>query len=349
MDCEHFDRVVLDWLYQELDDIETSASQRHLAHCNRCRNITSHLKASREVGLTPQEPVSDTLIGRVLEAEKAAHAALPLTKRLGRMVSVLAGWTMRPQLAMGALLLLMIGASLVFLRARPSERDLGSLTERGVPEQSPRSGVVLPGVPIDSTHRTEPIAESAQPVAAPTVETKAQEGGAAGAQAKPVVLTDVEAKERFEKAVANFRDGDYSDAKGEFEILAQTTSSVAPHAALFAARSTEQEQGCAVAIARYETISKSTATKMRTLSDEATWLGAECERRLKRWDSARSKYERLRSVPSYGARADQALRALRRAATISPDAGSDSSTEHSVPTVGDTSAQARSGPANQPL
>ena len=46
------------------------------------------------------------------------NAKLPLSKKLGRGVSILAVYAMRPQLAT-TLLLLMIGLSLFFLRARP--------------------------------------------------------------------------------------------------------------------------------------------------------------------------------------------------------------------------------------
>ncbi len=39
MDCEKFDRVVLDLLYEELDELTAAAARRHMEHCARCRGI----------------------------------------------------------------------------------------------------------------------------------------------------------------------------------------------------------------------------------------------------------------------------------------------------------------------
>src|SRR3954462_6210848 len=134
MDCEKFDRVVLDLLYGELDELTEAAAKRHIEHCSRCKGVSSGLRATREVGaLALVDPPEGLELG-ILEAERRLNAKLPLGKKLERGVSILAVYAMRPQLAMAALLLLMIGSSLFFLRARPGARDSVLVTERGAPE-----------------------------------------------------------------------------------------------------------------------------------------------------------------------------------------------------------------------
>src|SRR5262249_15374081 len=64
---------------------------------------------------------------------------LPWPKRVGRAVSWAGNYAMRPQMAMAALLVLMLGASITILRARPERNAASSrisVTERGVPEQA---------------------------------------------------------------------------------------------------------------------------------------------------------------------------------------------------------------------
>ncbi|HWZ93514.1 MAG TPA: zf-HC2 domain-containing protein, partial [Polyangiaceae bacterium] len=144
MDCEKFDRIVLDLLYDELDELTSAAAKRHMEHCARCRSIGSGLRATREVGMLPLLDAPEGLELRILEAERQATELLPLGKRLGRGLSLLAGYAMRPQLAMAALLMLMIGSSLLFLRAQPGDREHVLVTERGVPESDNDSVAVMP-------------------------------------------------------------------------------------------------------------------------------------------------------------------------------------------------------------
>src|SRR5262245_26140580 len=144
MDCERFERVVLDLLYEELDELTEASARRHLEHCARCQAIVAGLRATREVGALPLVDPPEGLELKILEAERHGRERLPIRQRAGRAVSVLAGYAMRPQLAMAAILLLAIGGSLVFLRARPGDRDSMSVTERGVAETDPESVAVLP-------------------------------------------------------------------------------------------------------------------------------------------------------------------------------------------------------------
>lgn len=134
MDCESFERIVLDRVFLELDELTMGSAQRHVAHCSRCRSIEVALRATRDVcklpTLLPMEGFSES----VLAHEKQLHAVLPVRQRLNRAVSMLASYAMKPQPTMAVLLLLMIGASLFLVRSHPANRDLVQVTERGVPE-----------------------------------------------------------------------------------------------------------------------------------------------------------------------------------------------------------------------
>jgi len=123
VDCERFDRIVLDYLYDELDELTAAAAKRHVEQCARCRGIVAGLRATREVGALPLVDPPEGLELRILDAERQVRERLPMKQRAGRAVSVLAGYAMRPQLAMAALLLLAIGSGLVFFRQRPNDRD----------------------------------------------------------------------------------------------------------------------------------------------------------------------------------------------------------------------------------
>src|SRR5687768_996022 len=99
MDCEKFDRVVLDLLYAELDELTAASAKRHTEHCTRCRGILSELRATREVGSLPLVDPPEGLELKILEAERQARRGLPARQRVGRVISLLAGYAMRPQLA----------------------------------------------------------------------------------------------------------------------------------------------------------------------------------------------------------------------------------------------------------
>jgi len=141
MDCETFERVVLDRVFLELDELTMGSAQRHVAHCSRCRTIEVGLRATRDVCRLPHVAPMEGFVDCVLTQERQIRSVLPLRQRLNRAVSMLASYAMRPQSTMAALLLLMIGASLFLVRTRPGDRDLVQVTERGVPEVDQESSV----------------------------------------------------------------------------------------------------------------------------------------------------------------------------------------------------------------
>ncbi len=327
MDCEKFDRIVLDLLYEELDELTSAAAKRHVEHCSRCRGIAAGLRATREVGVLPLEEAPPGLETRILEAEHQANAVLPLRKRVGRGISLLASYAMRPQLAMAALLLLMIGSSLLLLRARPGARESVQVTERGIPESEGDPVAIVPaparaeapaaalahGAPREekaSAHREksktprddardEPADGLAQ--AAPAAAAPASDAGTLADE------SDASAGD-YEQAMAAYRAGRYAEAGRRFDAIAAAGGAKAASAALYAARSTRNSSGCGAAAARFDDV----AARYRgsSIGNDATWQAADCYRSMGQIDRARRNYQLLLAVASYADRAHRALDAL---------------------------------------
>src|SRR5262245_46942264 len=235
MDCERFERVVLDLLYEELDELTAASARRHLEHCARCQAIMQGLRATREVGALPLVDPPDGLELRILEAERKARSRLPIRQRFGRAVSVLAGYAMRPQLAMAALLMLAIGSSLFFIRGRPGDRERVQVTERGAPEGESEAVAILP-VPAAET----PLAAEA-PKAAASAAPGAQKLEQAEAKNADIpvggVDSEADGNSAFDAAMAAFRDGRYGEARRQFDEVAARGGGQAAEAALLAAQS----------------------------------------------------------------------------------------------------------------
>src|SRR6516165_8672087 len=92
MDCEKFESAMMDELYGELDELTSAAAKRHIGGCARCAARIGGLRATRRVA---------TL------RHRAAHA-----------VSLAGSWAMRPQTAMAAVFLVMVGTSVLLLRGK---------------------------------------------------------------------------------------------------------------------------------------------------------------------------------------------------------------------------------------
>lgn len=119
MDCEKFDLCVMDALYGELDELTLEALKRHVEGCGRCGAAWAGLKATRAGATLPLEEPSDELEARILAAERTVHRHAPWYRKIMRGAAWAGSVAMRPQLAMAALFMFVIGSSLLLLRARP--------------------------------------------------------------------------------------------------------------------------------------------------------------------------------------------------------------------------------------
>jgi TolA-binding protein len=318
MNSDKFDRIVLDLLYGELDELTMAAARRHMDQSARARDIFAHFKATRQLSVLPTHSPPPNFEVALMERERRALAELPLHLRVGRLVSMLAGYAMRPQLIMGALLLLMIGSSLVFLRARPGQHSSVQVTERGAPEAD--SDALLPVVersdaPVEASNGLSWAASSdPDPAgAAGEVATASAPGASPG-----LPVPAAEGLDPFDQALALYRDGHYLDAQRGFERVTRSGGRRAGEAALYAAQSLRSASGCAPAVGRFERVRLDFPGS--GWAYEAAWRGAKCLQQLGDVEGARQSYESLLQVASHATRARAALAALGASAAPLPRA-----------------------------
>jgi hypothetical protein len=148
MDCEKFEPLLLDELYEELDELTSAAVKRHVASCARCGGILNDLRATRRGIALPIVALPDGLEDRILAAAKEATKVVPIKSRMSRALSVAGSWAMRPQTAMAAVFLLMIGTSAFLIRSKNyASSSPVSVTVEGAP--SPTATQTFDGVALD--------------------------------------------------------------------------------------------------------------------------------------------------------------------------------------------------------
>lgn len=322
MNSDKFDRVVLDLLYGELDELTTAAAKRHMDQSARAREIYAHLKVTRQLGVLPTHSPPADFEQALMQQVGRALAELPLHHRIGRIVSMLAGYAMRPQLIMGALLLLMIGSSLMFLRARPGQHSAVQVTERGAPEAD--VDLVLPVVPA---HEVTAFAARGGFQNAGTAQADVPPGldpAKAAPKEKPNAATGSadaggEGLDPFDQALQVYRAGQYGEAQRRFERVSRSGGPRSAEAALYSAQATRNASGCAAAVSRFERV------RLRFpgsgFSYEAAWRAAKCSYQLGDIEGARQSYESLLHVANYAERAQRALTALGASPASSVEEG----------------------------
>lgn len=295
MDCERFDKSTMDLLYGELDELSAAAALRHLHHCTRCRDIWGHLRTTRELSEIPLEEPPADLFAAILAAEENAHKSFPVRERMSRAISVLAGYAMRPQLAMAALLLLMIGSSLIFIRSDPSESGQVSVTELGTPYAEPMAesagsekALVFEGnteAKLDA--QTDDEKDAARLGAAENGENPANE------------------RETYSDAMAAYQEGRYAEAERLFSEVASGGGELAASGALHEGHAARNGSGCQRAAALYDAVAARFAGG--TLADEASWHAASCYRAMGQLKRASAHYVALKDRPAFASRAQTAL------------------------------------------
>ena len=186
MDCEKFEPLLLDELYEELDEVTSAAVKRHVSGCARCASILHGMRSTRRLASLPMLDMPDGLEDRILSAVKEAQKVVPIQSRAARALSWAGSWAMRPQTAMAAVFLLMIGTSAVFIRSRQAGDHAGavavSVTEQGAP-----AGQSVPADDHDSLDNKAAAAahgpNQPAPITAPPVATTSPVASAANAVA----------------------------------------------------------------------------------------------------------------------------------------------------------------------
>ena len=280
MDCEKFETHVIDALYDELDEVTHAAMKRHMDGCSRCASVMSGLRATREVGVLPIEEPSDDLEERILEAATAIQKKAPWHRKVVRGIAWAGSHAMRPQLAMAAVLVLMLGSSLLLLRAKPGTAGVAPIrvTERGVPE--PDRGEPFAEPPPPAVARA--AAETA--MASPTAAATAGEGSEGDVDRKRAEKS----KDEGDKDVASAGAG-ATDGKEATDALAE-------------ARAAKSRSGCEAAVGKYDDVG---SRFPRTPSAAAAmWEAAECYKSMGEGSKAREIFMALRSVDGYQQKVD---------------------------------------------
>jgi hypothetical protein len=216
----------------------------------------------------------------VVSNERRIREVLPLRQRISRTVSVLAGYAMRPQLTMAALLLLMIGASLFLVRSHPPDRDLVQVTERGVQE-----GEVDVRRSKNNLAAASPTGRDLAPLLEPAPSVSAEKciGTSNSGCGKP-------------------RKDEGTTPKTEHD---QPSSLEAEYRS---ARQLRFSSGCSAAVQNFEDIRRRQPKSDVGLA--ATWQAADCYSKLNRKEEARALLGLLLDSPEYSQRATAQLKAL---------------------------------------
>jgi hypothetical protein len=210
MDCEKFDQHVIDALYDELDELTMASMKRHMESCSRCAAAFSGLRATREVAILPLDEPSDELESRILFAASAAQKKTPWHKKALRGLAWAGSHAMRPQLAMAAVFVLVIGSSLLLLRARPGTPSLAPVrvTERGEPSPERDEGAEAPLAAAQAAPTAAPEApargDGKEKAAPADDEAKASKGGEA--QTALAEARSTEASKGCDAALAKYDD-----------------------------------------------------------------------------------------------------------------------------------------------
>jgi len=329
MNCESFDDAVLDLLYGEGDASAASEARRHVSACARCKKVYDSLDFAREELQLEELPIPPGLESRILTAAASARPPrLGFWSTVDRFISVAGALAMRPQVAMGALLLLMCGSSLLLLRARPAGPGSVVVTERG----APGAEVAVAAAPSPADRRgtpdtfgdraslerrkadgrgdgaAAPAAAAPPSVVAGAVASTPTGGEPAEAQQVAQIPDAVASDPTFAAAMDDYRAKRFENALRTFDVVESGGGEAAATAALYAARSLRYGKGCAAALVRYETIP--TKYPGSPAVQEAMWDAAACQRELGRTDQARQLYQALRKTPAARERAESGLAEL---------------------------------------
>jgi len=335
MDCDKFESAIMDELYGELDEVTSAAVKRHLASCSRCANLFGGLRATRRVAVLPRVEPPPGLERSILSHVDIALRVVPFRRRAAQAVSVAGSWAMRPQTAMAAVFLVMLGASVLLLRGRSSRAPASAemtVTQEGTPAPAAPSTAPLsaatdfapPLGPLAQNERLGEVKAAAPPVAAgspaqepPTATPRARTfakapppspGGeatkaspardlavAAAPAATPIAPSPGAAQGGRSMPVAQAEKPESSDVVG---------------ADLAAARSLRDTRGCRAAIARFDDVAR------RSAGTPAGWDAlldsAMCCRFIGDNAGAQTRLNALLNVESYKERARIELEKLDR-------------------------------------
>ncbi len=294
MNCEQFDRVSVQLLYGELDELTASESLRHLHHCPRCQKVYEELKTTKnsyEPTLTRPSP---ELLENLIQLEAQARAHLPFAERLGRTISVLAEYAMRPQAAMTAVLMIMLAVSALFIRNTQSSsaRPIAQPEQRADIKSASQLGALPKARVYANDDETKALVEKKLP---------SEENDDALEPQRPQIPS-------YREAMAAFQAGRYATAEQLFHQVSLAGIEKSASASLQEAHSARNGSGCIRAAPLYLRVYQQ--YRQENLALEARWHAASCFRALGNYQKAKEELTILASTQAYKARANKALKSL---------------------------------------
>ncbi len=304
MDQEKFDQHLMDFLFDELDEVTAAAMRRKIDADADARELEAGLRATIEVAQLPVEQPSDDLEDRILAAARLAEQGEPLHRKLLRSLAWAGSHAMRPQLAMAAILMLVLGSSVLLLRARP-----GAVVVSKDDAPPPAASSEPAANPLELTAPEEVPSATPQPqkqVAVP----------AAVASASASALANLDAT--YDEALKAYSTGDFGAARRGFATVAASRSPKAGSAKLYEARSVRSTDGCGPAIPIYQAVRQRGGGS--ALGLEASWDLADCLTQVGRKSEAMAVLRQLAQVQAYAQRANAQLERMGEATSTGGNA-----------------------------
>ncbi len=339
MDCDQVESAIIDELYGELDDVTSAAVRRHIAGCSRCTTLLGGLKATRKLAALQLVEPPPGLEDRILRAAGATHALAPAGRHFSRVVSAAGSWAMRPQSAMAAVFLVMLGASVLLLRGRSSRAPASAemiVTEKGTPAPAAvpippslgRTDELAPAPPL----APEPVARSTAPRGLNPPQSAsgpALDFGAVAARERPMAKAAAapkseeaseapraESASNFAAAPAGRAASRPAKNADDEDTAAGPSTGSASSNGLAIAIALRDSQGCRAAVTRFDEVAQHAAGS--SAGWEALLQSARCYRSLGDVANARARLTTLLGVMQFKDRARSELELLDRASTTPP-------------------------------
>ncbi|MBL8717022.1 MAG: tetratricopeptide repeat protein [Myxococcales bacterium] len=166
------DEISVELAYGELEPRRVAEAEQHLLSCERCSALVARLRKGREAaGMLELEEPSSLLEARILAVAGTEKPPASIPRRTGRLLARAGAWVTRPQFAMAAVLVLMVGSSIILLRGgQSSTARKEKVVDEGKPiaavEQDNHAGAPAVAVPKADEPQTKSVEEKPSPESA---------------------------------------------------------------------------------------------------------------------------------------------------------------------------------------
>lgn len=358
MDCEKLDALAMELVYDELDARAAEEARLHLLGCTRCAGVVERLRGGlRAAEALPIEPPSSLLEARILSAASAARPPVPWHRRASRVMATAGAWAMRPQIAMAAVVVLMVGTSAVLLRrSSPTASSPTRVTDEGTPvstlEQAEGAPAIVGARPKADGRGGDGLGGAERKATAPQgaadkLDEEAQADEADPSAPAPRAKGELEKKKlksavdgaasvapgesgaagvgTYDDAMTAYKATRWEEARRGFESAA--AAGQRPSSAwLYAARCLRAQGDCAAALARFRKVVDGYPGTADAAN--AALEGGECARSTGDSALARTWFTKAKETESTRARAESNLASLD-----APKAKSSPASATATPTV----------------